>query len=56
MLKQLLFLMGEHLYKKNLNPIELKSGSVIGMLSLINNECMKDPIIAGSSRAMSYFK
>ena len=46
--KIIIILDGRAFVQKKSNPIELKSGSMIGMLSLINNESMKDPVIAGS--------
>lgn len=46
--KAIIILDGRAFVQKKSNPIELKSGSMIGMLSLINNETMKDPVIAGS--------
>jgi len=46
--KIIIILDGRAFVQKKSNPIELKSGSMIGMLSLINNKSMKDPVIAGS--------
>jgi len=46
--KVIIILEGRAFVQKKSNPIELKSGSMIGILSLINNESMKDPVIAGS--------
>jgi len=48
-IKAIIILDGRAFVQKRTNPIELKTGSIIGVLSLINNETMKDPIIAGSS-------
>ncbi len=38
----------KHLFKKKTSPIELKAGSVIGLLSLINNSHPKNALIAGT--------
>lgn len=46
--KAIIILEGRAFVQKKSKPIELKSGSVIGMLSLINNSIIKEPIIAGS--------
>jgi len=48
-LKAIIILEGRAFVQKKSKPIELKSGSVIGMLSLINNSVIKEPVIAGSS-------
>mgnify|MGYP001381912916 CR=1 FL=1 len=47
-IKALIIIDGRAFVQKKANPIELKRGSIIGMLALINNQSMKDPVIAGS--------
>ena len=47
MLNVLSYWREKHLFKKT-SPIELKPGSVIGLLSLINNSHPKDALIAGA--------
>lgn len=46
--KCVVILEGKAFIQKKTSPIELKSGSVIGLLSLINNCSPKDALIAGT--------
>ena len=45
---KILYIDNNRLFKKKTSPIELKPGSVIGLLSLINNSHPKDALIAGA--------
>lgn len=47
--KAIIILEGRAFLQKKSKPIELKSGSVIGMLSLINKSVIQESIIAGST-------
>ena len=47
-IKCVVILEGKAFIQKKMSPIELKAGSVIGLLSLINNTCPKDALIAGT--------
>lgn len=47
-IKSIIILEGRVFLQRKSNPVELKSGTVIGMKSLINHEVFKGPIIAGS--------
>mgnify|MGYP001486195710 FL=1 len=44
----MVILEGKAFIQKKISPIELKAGSVIGLLSLINNTYPKDALIAGT--------
>ena len=46
--KCLVILEGKAFIQKKTSPIELKAGSVVGLLSLINNTYPKDAVIAGT--------
>ena len=46
--KCIIILEGKAFIQKKATPIELKPGSVIGLLSLINNSYPKDALIAGA--------
>ena len=47
-IKCVVILEGKAFIQKKTSPIELKSGSVVGLLSLINNTYPKDALIAGA--------
>ena len=47
-IKCVVILEGKAFIQKKMSPIELKAGSVIGLLSLINNTYPKDALIAGT--------
>ena len=47
-IKCVVILEGKAFIQKKISPIELKAGSVIGLLSLINNTYPKDALIAGT--------
>ena len=47
-IKCVVILEGKAFIQKKISPIELKVGSVIGLLSLINNTYPKDALIAGT--------
>mgnify|MGYP001395755865 FL=1 len=47
-IKCVVILEGKAFIQKKTSPIELKAGSVIGLLSLINNTYPKDALIAGT--------
>tara|TARA_B100000989_G_C19442902_1_gene428155 strand:+ start:150 stop:581 length:432 start_codon:yes stop_codon:yes gene_type:complete len=46
--KCVVILEGKAFIQKKTSPIELKAGSVVGLLSLINNTYPKDALIAGT--------
>ncbi|MAU57541.1 MAG: Crp/Fnr family transcriptional regulator [Hyphomicrobiales bacterium] len=47
-IKCVVILEGKAFIQKKTSPIELKAGSVVGLLSLINNTYPKDALIAGT--------
>jgi len=47
-IKCVVILEGKAFIQKKTSPIELKAGSVVGLLSLINNTYPKDALIAGA--------
>ena len=47
-IKCVIILEGKAFIQKKTSPIELKAGSVVGLLSLINNTYPKDALIAGT--------